>query len=566
MALSGSFQTSTWTNSSTGSKSWLVFSWTASQSIANNTSTISWTLKGARSVTGYVRAGGFKVVIDGETVYSKSTDYRIDMYNGTVIASGTKTITHQNDGARSFSVSAEGGIYYNAVNSKGSATFTLDTIPRASSISCTKADVESNPTIAISRASSSFTHTVTYSFGSLSGTIATKTSATSITSWTIPSSFYAQIPSAKTGKGTLTCITYNGSTKIGESTCELSVTTSEAKCKPDVSGTVVDTNSKTIALTGDSDVLVRYHSTAKCTISASAKNSASISAKTINNTSATSAITISNVETGVFDFYAKDSRGYYNSDKVIKTLVEYVKLTCNITATRKDPTSGKAEIKISGNYFNGNFGKAANELTVKYKQGDGDYISVTPTISGNKYSAKISLTGLTYTESFTYDVVVEDKLTSIPKPATIKKGIPVFDWGENDFAFHVPVSIQDNPLIDFVMEQGVENGWLYRKWKSGLAECWYRKEHTVAITDDWGGLYAGTSSTGRTRYPFEFKEKPHETVTIKSSHPSAFAICSSNGNGDNTTTATASYNAVRPSAITDEYTMYFEYYVVGYLK
>lgn len=444
MASSGSLLTNGWYSDSKGDYVYLEFAWSVTAtSIANNTKTIYWELRGKRTASGFVNAGGFKVVLDGETVYSKSTDYRIELRNGTVVASGSKTFTHNADGTRSFSVSIQGGIYTYAVNCTGSKTFTLDTIPRASSISCTTANIESKPTITISRASSSFTHTITYAFGSLTGTIVTKTSATSITSWTIPTSFYAQIPSAKTGKGTLTCDTYSGSTKIGTSTCELSVTTDEAKCKPTVSGAVVDTNATTIALTGDKNTLVRYYSTAQCTISVTLnKNAGSISAKTINNVAVSGTTrTISNVETGTFDFYAKDSREYYNSDKEVKTLVLYEKLTNNATVQRTDPTSGKATLTIEGDYFNGSFGATSNTLTVKYRQGSGSYVSVTPTISGNTYTATVSLTGLDYTKSFTYEVVVSDKLSTITKKLTLQKGIPVFDWGESDFAFNVPVSI-----------------------------------------------------------------------------------------------------------------------------
>ena len=449
MALSGSFKTSGWTSSS-GDVASLLFSWTAEQSIDKNTSTISWTLQGHRTkASNYVKAGGFKVVIDGETVYSKSTDYRIEMRNGTAIASGTKTITHKQDGTRTFTVYVEGGIYYYDVNCKGTNTFTLTTIPRASSISCTKANIESKPTITISRASSSFTHTITYAFGSLTGTIAT------ITSWTIPTSFYEQIPNAKNGSGTLTCTTYNGSTKIGTSTCPFTVTTDEAKCKPTVSGTVVDTNETTKALTGNSSILVRYLSTALCTITATTNKSAgSIKVKKINGTSISGTTrSIANVETGSFTFYAEDSRGYNNTFPATNTLVKYVKLTNDATAQRTDPTSGKAQIKIAGNYFNGSFGAVSNALTVKYRQGtSGSYTTVTPTISSNKYSATVSLTGLDYTKSFTYQVVVSDKASTVTKTLTIQKGVPVFDWGEDDFNFNVPVTIQGVNILEKLAE------------------------------------------------------------------------------------------------------------------
>ena len=456
MASSGSFLSSGWYSSSKGDYVYLEFVWSVtSTSIANNTKTISWELRGKRTASGFVNAGGFNVTIDGEVVYNKSTDYRIELRNGTVVASGTKTITHKPDGTRSFSVSIKGAIYYYAVNCTGSQTFTLDTIPRASSISCTKANIESKPTITINRASTSFTHTIKYKFGSLEGTIADKTSATSITSWTIPASFYAQIPNAKEGTGTLTCTTYNGSTQIGDpTTCSFTVSTDETKCKPTVSGTVVDTNTKTIELTGDSNKLVRYCSTAKCTLSATLnKDAGSIKAKTINKTTVTgNTLEIANVETGTFDFYAKDSREYFNSAQVKKTLVAYIPLTNEASISRDEPTTGDATIQIAGNYFNGSFGAKSNTLTVKYKKGSSSYVSVTPTKSGDRYSATVNLTGLDYTKSFTFEVVVTDAIKTVTKTLTLGKGLPIFDWGEDDFNFNVPVTIQGVNILEKLRE------------------------------------------------------------------------------------------------------------------
>lgn len=465
MAKSDSFRTSGWTSSS-GDVASLLFSWTAEQSVETNASTISWTLKGHRTkASGYVLAGGFKVVIDGETVYSKSTDYRIEMRNGTVIASGKKTITHKPDGTRTFTVYVEGGIYYYAVNCTGTNTFTLDTIPRASSITCTEASVESNPTITISRASSNFTHTITYKFGSLTGTIAEKTSATSITSWTIPTSFYGQMTDGTLRDGELLCTTYNGNTQIGDTTrCRLWVTTDEAKCKPDVFGTVRDIDERTLALTGDENTLVRGWSLAECVTTATAKNGATITKRLVNGIQSTGTLNWASVDTGTFDFYVEDSRGYFNRYPVTKTLIPYVTLTAHVTAQRTDPTSGKATLKIEGNYYKGSFGKVENTLTVLYKQWDGEYgvgedglsgyTVVYPTIDENnhKYSCTVALEGLEYNKSFPFEIVVLDELVTVPRKVTIGKGIPVFDWGEDDFNFNVPVTINGVNLLDKLAE------------------------------------------------------------------------------------------------------------------
>lgn len=405
---------------------------------------------------------GSTVILDGVTVHSqaKSWDkqYSIADYGTLTLASGTTTITHSEDGSKTISVYYAiemDAASYTPGNLSDSDTMQLVQIPRASGISCTTANIESNPTITVSKASTGFTHTITYQFGALKDTIVEKSSATSITTWTIPASFYAQIPDAKTGEGILTCTTYNGNTQIGQpQTCKLSVTTDETKCKPTVKGTVVDDNPITVALTGNKNALVRYRSTAKCTMEATLNKSAgSFLAKTINNVAISGdELTIENVETNVFEFYAKDSRKWDNLDKEVATpFVLYIPLTANATIYRNDPTSGKATLEVEGIYYNGSFGAQENTLTIEYIEGGKTYI-VTPTIKDNKYSAKVALTGYDYAEAFSFEVVVYDKATYITKPLTLPKGIPVFDWGENDFNFNVPVTINGVNILEKLAE------------------------------------------------------------------------------------------------------------------
>lgn len=142
MATSGSFNTSGYQGR------YLTFAWSvSSQNVANNSTTISWTLKGAGNAqSSWYRAGNFKVVINGSTVYSSST--RIQLYDGTLVASGNFTMTHDTNGNKTFSASAEAGIYTVAVNCTGSGSFTLPQIARAAQITAAPnfTDIQ-NPTI-----------------------------------------------------------------------------------------------------------------------------------------------------------------------------------------------------------------------------------------------------------------------------------------------------------------------------------------------------------------------------------------------------------------------------------
>lgn len=238
MATSGSFNTSSYAGR------YLTFSWSEqSQNISTNQTTIAWSVKGAGGGSTWYMAGNFKVVIAGATVYSSAE--RIQLGNGTTVASGTHTLTHNSDGSRSFSASVQAGIYTVAVNCSGSGTFTLDTIPRASQPSLVTwpehtQDVGSfGDTISIhmNRKASTFTHTVRYAFGSLTGTIAT--GVTTGTTWTIPLSFMTLLPYAVSGSGTIYVDTYQGSTKIGTKWCGFTATV-PASIKPSCSLTLDD--------------------------------------------------------------------------------------------------------------------------------------------------------------------------------------------------------------------------------------------------------------------------------------------------------------------------------------
>jgi hypothetical protein len=123
---SGSF------NTTSAEGRYLTFNWSVDNTnTKENYKEIYWSFVGA-GVGGYVIGGNFKVVIDGETVYSNST--RREIWVNTVIASGKKKIYHTNNGTRSFSASVEAGIYEVAVNCRGSGTWELPTISRYAKI------------------------------------------------------------------------------------------------------------------------------------------------------------------------------------------------------------------------------------------------------------------------------------------------------------------------------------------------------------------------------------------------------------------------------------------------
>ena len=386
----------------------------------------------------------WSITIDGTTTNgTKAWDTR-NSSDWKWLGSASKLITHNSDGSKEITISAShtGNSASGSSkmgNASSSNSFTLTKIPRASSILANDANIESATTINISRADNSFTHTITYSFYDLTGTITTKTANASV-GWTIPSSFYAKIPNSKTGVVTLTCTTYSGDSAIGTSTTTLTVTASEIKCKPTITATLIDANSTTVALTGSNTKLVKYKSTAKITPTATAKNSATIKTITVNEiTVSGSYIQFTNVQNTTFKVVVTDSRGYSEETTLKPTIVNYIPLTLTAEFYRTAATSSTVKVKYSGNYFNNSFGSVSNTLTITWKyrkKGATSWTNggtLTPTKSGNTYSGDVSL-GTTFDYQTAYDFIIysSDKISSLNSQQPVKKGESIYDWGVDE--------------------------------------------------------------------------------------------------------------------------------------
>lgn len=200
----------------------LKFSWSEkSQSIENNKTTITWTLQLIADSNGRISSSASKnwsVTVNG-TKYSGTNTVGVSAGATKTLASGTTTISHNADGTKTFSYSfsQQFDITFSGSNigtKTGSGSGTLDTIPRKSTMSVENGTLGTAQTLTIARNSSSFTHTITYTCGSASGTIATKSSSTSI-SFTPPLSLASQNTSGTSVSIKYTITTYNGNTSLG---------------------------------------------------------------------------------------------------------------------------------------------------------------------------------------------------------------------------------------------------------------------------------------------------------------------------------------------------------------
>lgn len=205
------------TNVKYGSYFWVQWS-VREQDAARNKTVILWSCglhPEEQYYTNAIRMSA--VVINGRTVYSGGTYSDITDYRERTFASGTMEIDHEGDGSKTFTVSAfSGWLYGNGDYNAPAQSFELPTIPRATVPSMGAATIGEEVTISLPRASGTFTHKLTYSFGSASGTIGSDLGTSAV--WRLPESLAAQIPNDPGGTGTLTCVTYSGSTMIGSKT------------------------------------------------------------------------------------------------------------------------------------------------------------------------------------------------------------------------------------------------------------------------------------------------------------------------------------------------------------
>lgn len=421
MALSGSFSTNITTANGELDANYprnLVVTWTATQNVANNTSTISWTLKtgSSNSAYYYTTVNRVKLIINGTTVYNDQSTgtYR---YANTTLGSGSITVSHNSDGTKSVSVYAEAGFYEWAPNSSYSGTITLDTIPRASSMSFSEFTMGSAGSISISRASSSFTHTITYTFGSKSGTITTKTSNTSV-SWTPSlSELASQIPSATRGQGTLYIYTYSGSTQIGSRSytfyCNI-----PSSVVPSV-GTIIldptDINGHNILVKGKNKLTVSVSGCSAGTgssIKSYAFSGPSISSTTTNTS--VSANTVSSSGTLTYKVTITDKRGRTASKT--KTITCYDYYAPSFTSFNASRSSDNKSIVCNYSLKAASVNSTNSTTVTVYRRVAGGTWSSGTTTSGSTYTINL---GNDTTSTYEVYATVSDSYGGSTKSSTV---------------------------------------------------------------------------------------------------------------------------------------------------
>lgn len=675
---SGSFATSGY--SDPGWPDHYVFSWSlSSQSIVDNTSTITWTLAGAGADTSgrYTGVKEKYVTVNGVT---QSDATVVFTYNGTVAFRGTTVIKHNSEGKASFSASAGGAfLTYGSYNSTGSGSWTLPTIARATTptFSATSVTMGGSITITLTPAVSSFKHKLRYSFGSLSQQVSGFSEGNDFTpsgnrtvTFTPPVALANQIPNATSGVCSILCYTYNSSgTHIG--TVTKTITLNVPSYEPQITAitltgsnllsgeyvqgksavtinitasssygatikaystvfdgktytgnsfktstlsspggsasraamvTVTDTRGKTKTLSSSSITVHPYSipsitgftltrqsdgTTVIAVVNGAVSSVNSKNAKTVkvvlngvtqNKTpsgySISESITFTNVPTdSTLTGTATITDSYTNVQKsvvlpTVAVTMDFYKDGTGIAMGKVAESSGLLDVawdmKVGGN-INGvdigtdNYvlGGSRDNIT------DENWIAKAPSFIGtysqnNQWYSTLSLRHRNGLEDGTnYGLQLRSILTKEDN----------LSWRQNiDGSWKAWKTLLDsNNTADRVIEQGTSGIWTYRKWDSGVAECWGIYTMTSPCTAAWGSLFYSNKLCPRINYPFTFTSRPQETVFLRGDSVSAWAYPEGGGIGMNTTTQTGSYGFLRPTTMTEAQVRY-EFTVIGRWK
>lgn len=253
-----------------------------------------------------------------------------------------------------------------------------------------------------------------------------------------------------------------------------------------------DTNSKTLALTGNNQKFIKRYSNLQVTVStankAVAKNYASMKNYTLTvgtknsgevsySSTADVNLSVNAIDNNIIFVTAKDSR--QNTTAVQATInnsnyYNYTNLTITkCTLTRADGGVGtQVTLNYEGNIWNNSFGKVKNDIaSIKYEYkiaGSKDWkigkTVLSPTISGNKYSQTVviqgDLDGTGFNEENNYDfrLTVSDKLTAKQFTTIFGAGKPLLAYHKNGIAIGGKYDTDINAILQILGNLKIKTG------------------------------------------------------------------------------------------------------------
>lgn len=395
-----------------------------------------------------------------------------------LLTSGSKTITHNSDGKKSLSVSCSVSTKTTQYYLPGSAsisgqTFTLTTIARKSTL-VTKngrvtASIATASTLQVNRQSSSFTHTIRYSLGSVSKTIVTKSSSTSL-SWTPPISLYSQMVGKSSEYGTITIETFNESTSLGVNSYPLlmGVYNSVVYNPPSISGLTYQRGSGNSDSTwksnpNGSDVRISYTATITSGISGN-KTASSVKMDDTSKYSST------NETSGTKKIYVQNI-GITETHSVVVSMSDTIGATSRWTLTI---STISVPFDINVNLPGAAFGKVAEKSKALELAADWDL-----------HAGRFIYMGGSKATDAEKDIYFQT-MDGAANPHNIAiyggNGKSTVAWGVYDAQNKRSVIRYDDAegtlrllgstLADYVVERGTSSSWHYEKWRSGVVKAW----------------------------------------------------------------------------------------------
>ncbi len=447
-----------------------------STSVANNTSSVTVTAYIGRTSSRSYLGGNWSgsITVNGSTQSASGTisyPTYIDGGSWLQLYSKTFTVAHNSDGSKTTSISSSfNSSDFTPSSASASGSMTLTTIPRKATItSGTDFTDETNPTINFSNPGNFNLEPYINFWKNGTLVLSIKRSIAKYSSpykWNLTDNERNSIREFMSSENSWNCTeglnTYNGSTSLGyHSVVKKCTIVNASPIFEDFN--YEDINTRTLALTNNSQVIVKGYSTLQATIptnyKAAAQKYATMSKYKLDNFeanySSSEAVTlpeIANYSKDTITVQAIDSRG--NSTAKTYTLdgtdfVNYDSLTKgNITLTRSNNGVGElVTLTYNGTWWNDNFGVVQNNIsaTYKYKKTNDTNWStgvttINPVSDGNSYSYTGQIAGDTEQHGFEVDdsydieVIVEDSLSTVTFSAILGAGKPAIAVYRNKVA------------------------------------------------------------------------------------------------------------------------------------
>lgn len=441
--------------------------WLVGQEIENNRSLVGWEigLQGTAGRTSYWYSNALRInsgYVDGAHVCGSQTYSNITLQGDGLrgLRSGSHWIGHNADGARSFGMSVSGW-FYGAGDRNASGSFGLPTIPRNSQVSTNLGSYTLGDPITINtnRKSTAFTHSITIRLNNSGGTVLqTINNVADSTTWTPDAGQITAMQNAIPNSNTLNLFINSYNNQVAASS-SVNRTITLTNANPTYTNfTFKDSDTATVAVTGDDQVLVKGKSTLEVKVPSADKMVAlkgstavrydvaydgvsnQATYDTIDVTS--SFATVSTIGNRTIQVTAIDSRT--NATKVSKpvTVYDYAVPTILTTLTRLNNFDNDTTIHIEGTYTPLNIGGTnKNALTTstlqyRYKETGGTFGSwVTKTFTPNTTAGTFSVTdfvvALDNTKKFEFEFHISDAFGTVTTTNLVDVGIPIMFIGQN---------------------------------------------------------------------------------------------------------------------------------------